>query len=95
MTQYILTILKPSINNLSFKNIQRRVYDAINVMHAIGLLDKDKNNLYYKGNFQVSNGMSQEKQVSALKAKSNNISIDIIQKQKDLITLCSKVYYII
>ena len=39
--------------NISFKNIQRRVYDAINVISAVGLISKYKTNLIYDGVFQV------------------------------------------
>ena len=39
--------------NISFKNIQRRVYDAINVISAVGLISKNKTNLVYDGVFQV------------------------------------------
>ena len=38
---------------ISFKNIQRRVYDAINVMTAIGFISKDRSFLNYDGVFQV------------------------------------------
>jgi formaldehyde-activating enzyme involved in methanogenesis len=55
VTQYILTQLKMDQTDKSFKNIQRRVYDAINVMNAAGILEKDKNNLYFKSNVYNSN----------------------------------------
>ena len=36
VTNHILSILTTKGNKLNYKNIQRRVYDAINVMSAIG-----------------------------------------------------------
>ncbi|MCQ2819476.1 MAG: E2F family transcription factor [archaeon] len=42
VTNHILKILKEKGNKLNYKNIQRRVYDAINVMCAIGIIKKSK-----------------------------------------------------
>lgn len=39
--------------SISFKNIQRRVYDAINVLSAIGIISKLKSNLIYNGEFNI------------------------------------------
>ena len=40
---------KDRIMATDFKNVQRRVYDAINVLHALSIIDKDKNKIYYRG----------------------------------------------
>ena len=32
-----------------FKNIQRRVYDALNVLHALNVISKERNEIRYKG----------------------------------------------
>lgn len=61
-TQYILKhISQEEDSKISFKNIQRRVYDAINVMTAIGLITKDKSSLSYDGVFQVYDSNTLEK----------------------------------
>jgi hypothetical protein len=49
----MLNQIKKRQINISFKNIQRRVYDAINVISAVGLISKNKANLVYDGVFQV------------------------------------------
>ena len=35
--------------NMDFKNVQRRVYDALNVLSALGIINKDRNKIHYKG----------------------------------------------
>lgn len=35
--------------SLEYKNVQRRVYDALNVLHAQGIITKDRNEIHYKG----------------------------------------------
>ena len=34
---------------LDFKNVQRRVYDALNVFAALGIINKERNNIEYTG----------------------------------------------
>ena len=46
---------------ISYKNIQRRVYDAINVISAVGLISKKKSNLVYDGVFQILESISLNK----------------------------------
>jgi hypothetical protein len=48
-------------SEITFKNIQRRVYDAINVISAVGLISKKKSNLVYDGVFQIYETKSLEK----------------------------------
>lgn len=33
--------------NFDFKNVQRRVYDALNVLHALGMITKDRNRIEF------------------------------------------------
>lgn len=33
--------------NFDFKNVQRRVYDALNVLHALGMITKDRNRIQF------------------------------------------------
>jgi hypothetical protein len=94
VTQYILEQLNISQDDMSFKNIQRRVYDAINVMHAIGLLDKEKNVLYYKGDTNFKNKFvanSSKKHNNVLKDKINQKASIINRKQHELMALYCKV----
>ena len=62
VTEYIKNILQPKKEDQSIqKNIQRRVYDAINVMSAIGKIKKNKQEIqiinYNKNNNQIKNEM--------------------------------------
>ena len=47
ITEYILKAFKPEKNEKIQKNIQRRVYDAINIMNAAGLIQKNKQQIKY------------------------------------------------
>ena len=47
ITEYILKALKPKKDEKIQKNIQRRVYDAINIMNAAGLIQKNKQQIKY------------------------------------------------
>ena len=35
------------MKKVDFKNVQRRVYDALNVLNAMDIIRKDRNNIYY------------------------------------------------
>lgn len=35
---------------VDFKNVQRRVYDALNVLSAMDIIHKDKYNIFYNHN---------------------------------------------
>jgi hypothetical protein len=97
VTKHILLQLNVSQDDLSFKNIQRRVYDAINVMNAIGILHKDKNNLFYKGhtNFKkLFNKTGVPRRNSVLKDKLNYKAQRINAKQQELMALSLKVILI-
>ena len=48
VTNYIKNILQPRKNDkTNQKNIQRRVYDAINVMCAVGIINKNKQEIKF------------------------------------------------
>ena len=47
ITEYILESLVPGKDKKIQKNIQRRVYDAINIMNAAGLIQKNKQQVKY------------------------------------------------
>lgn len=44
LVSYVLSQKK-----LDFKNAQRRVYDALNVFSALGIINKDRNRITYRG----------------------------------------------
>ena len=54
VTKYILNLLREKLNNgnvITYKNVQRRVYDAINVMCSLKIIEKENTTLtYYKFN---------------------------------------------
>ena len=45
----ILEIYKDKQINMDFKNVQRRVYDALNVLSALGIITKDRNKVTFRG----------------------------------------------
>ena len=45
----ILEIYKDKKINMDFKNVQRRVYDALNVLSALSIIKKDRNRIKFKG----------------------------------------------
>ena len=50
VTEHILNDLKIQRKDDQFKNIQRRVYDSINVMSAAGVIKKDNKEIRFLGN---------------------------------------------
>ena len=68
VTTYIKNIIQSNDNQLNQKNIQRRVYDAINVISAIGLIEKNKQKIKFinfknKNNSIVcTNNINEEKE---------------------------------
>lgn len=44
---------------LDFKNVQRRVYDALNVLSALDVINKDRNRITFKGYSQLLKQSSQ------------------------------------
>ena len=41
---------------MDFKNVQRRVYDALNVLSALNIIDKDRNRIKYRGSPYINGG---------------------------------------
>lgn len=56
IAQRILEIYRHKRMNMDFKNVQRRVYDALNVLSALGIIHKDRNRIHYKGNVTKKDG---------------------------------------
>ena len=82
VTRHIVALLSShtTISAISYKNIQRRVYDAINVMTSLGLLTKHNNNILSCSNSSNSN----TNDLTYLKQQ-------IKSKQTQLMTLLCKV----
>ena len=49
IAQRILEIYRNRNMEMDFKNVQRRVYDALNVLSALCIIHKDRNRIHYKG----------------------------------------------
>jgi len=49
IANHILEIYKERNMKLDFKNVQRRVYDALNVLSALDVINKDRNRITFKG----------------------------------------------
>ena len=43
---------------MDFKNVQRRVYDALNVLSALYIIRKDRNRIKFRGGPYVGNSTS-------------------------------------
>ena len=82
ITEYVINSLQPENNNKTIqKNIQRRVYDSINVLNALGLIKKNKQNINYipilnkNENDKISN--IKEKNINEIKNEKNNEEINL------------------
>lgn len=73
VTNHILNILSSKGNKLNYKNIQRRVYDAINVMNAIGIISKDKGLINYLQGDESSVDMEEDEQDPLIKLQDKEI----------------------
>ncbi|OMJ79094.1 hypothetical protein SteCoe_20953 [Stentor coeruleus] len=66
-----------------FKNIQRRVYDALNVLHALSIISKNRNEIKYRGLVdkedlsQLQQKISQKKK--EIEEKRNSLGENVIQ----------------
>ena len=79
--------------SLTEKNIQRRVYDAINVMNAIGIIKKEKAILNFQGKINVGDFEDSKHSVEKLKEKIANKKNDLKEKKNELLTIYTKVIY--
>ena len=80
--------------NLSEKNIQRRVYDAINVMNAIGLIKKEKSNLIFQGFINLNKFGNFKNTTENLLEEIRNKSLEINEKRNQILTIYTKVFII-
>ena len=85
VTEHIKNIFKSKKNDQSNqKNIQRRVYDATNVMCAVGLIRKNKQEIQFlKKNNQQSNIIRINKEIDESQKKEEDKNDDIDEKVKE------------
>lgn len=102
VTNHILCLLTTKGNKLNYKNIQRRVYDAINVMSAIGIISKDKGVITYLQNKPISFNSSPIDMEEKKQSIFTNLEIDeeieklnnsIKSKQNILIQQCTQTVF--
>jgi hypothetical protein len=78
--------------SLTEKNIQRRVYDAINVMNAIGLIKKEKSILNFQGKMDMKNFEAQKNSAAKFKEEIEKKKNEIKEKKEKLLTFYTKVF---
>lgn len=61
---------------VDFKNVQRRVYDALNVLHAMDIIRKDKNMIVYHKENDLLEPLNEDHSVSLSRSRT----------QKNLVT---------
>ena len=102
VTNHILNVLSSKKVKLNYKNIQRRVYDAINVMCAIGLINKEKGNITFISNDEKNINNDKINNVNLNKENFDNnqdtnidfIKSNIKEKQNELVTnFCREYFY--
>jgi len=57
----ILEIYRSKRMCMDFKNVQRRVYDALNVLSALGIIHKDRNRIHYRGILRKQSKQEEQK----------------------------------
>ena len=80
ITEHILKAFKPEKNEKIQKNIQRRVYDAINIMNAAGLIQKNKQQIKYIPLKEKNKNENNFK--NAIKLNFNEINEEEVMKEK-------------
>ena len=80
ITEHILKVFKPEKNEKIQKNIQRRVYDAINIMNAAGLIQKNKQQIKYIPLKEKNKNENNFK--NAIKLNFNEINEEEVMKEK-------------
>ena len=76
---------------LDFKNVQRRVYDALNVLCALGVTTKSKNKIQFQGlhHLSLETEDKSEKQAHFIQAQNDiqNIHFELMQRRQYLLEL--------
>jgi hypothetical protein len=70
----IIKDLPATLSDVDFKNIQRRVYDALNVLHALKIITKVRNEIKYRGGISGQN-------VEALRLHSKHLKATVGAKR--------------
>ena len=87
VTEHIKNVLQPKKNDQSNqKNIQRRVYDAINVMCAVGLIKKNKQEIQFLKKFknEKNNNSININNINNIINEKSNINIEIKDESFDI-----------
>ena len=87
VTEHIKNVLQPKKNDQSNqKNIQRRVYDAINVMCAVGLIKKNKQEIQFLKKFknEENNNVININNINNIINEKSNINIEIKDESFDI-----------
>ena len=88
VTENIKNVLQPKKNDQSNqKNIQRRVYDAINVMCAVGLIKKNKQEIQFLKKFNNSknnNIININNNINNIINEKSNLNIEIKDESLDI-----------
>lgn len=80
----ILEIYKEKKMKIEYKNVQRRVYDALNVLAALNIIVKDKNKLTWIGIFQDKKSADGDE-----KTEEKAVELDVSERLTDT-TKCGK-----
>ena len=86
VTEHVKKLLQPKKNDQSNqKNIQRRVYDAINVMCAVGLIKKNKQEIQFliKLNKENNNIFNVNNNLINVNGKQNKLNLDNDNENKE------------
>mmetsp|Transcript_5997 Transcript_5997/g.5405 ORF Transcript_5997/g.5405 Transcript_5997/m.5405 type:complete len:142 (+) Transcript_5997:421-846(+) len=74
----ILELYKQFSEKVDFKNVQRRVYDALNVLSALNIITKDKSHIIYnKENEHVEKQNGTQKQNEQLAFNIKDLKVQI------------------
>ena len=65
---------------IEFKNVQRRVYDALNVLAALNIIIKDKSDVEWVGIFQHENDLEYSDRLSTQDGLLGKIGLARLQK---------------
>jgi len=96
LNDFVITKISQSekkSQGLTDKNIQRRVYDAINVMNAIGLIKKEKSSLHFQEKMNLKKFENPKNSIERLKEEIEKERNEIKEKKDQLLTFYTKVIY--
>ena len=65
---------------IEFKNVQRRVYDALNVLAALNIIIKDKSDVEWVGIFQHENDLEYSDRIRTQDSLLGKVELARLQK---------------